>query len=171
MELMAGHHDLSSRRPDIISTDIHYGSNRGPCYDLPTAMTKMLMVAAPARAIAAPTQPCPRRALLILNSLAGDHPAVDSPFGPPGRTRGLTGAHPAGRDAAGRGQRVGSSRCCLQNNPLANRYQVRSIEHHNSTDPARCWASTHGLWPRRRPASSAHGTGGRSSRRRGACAC
>ena len=54
--MMAGHHDTSSCRPHIISTDIHYGSNRGPCYDLPTAMTKMLMVAAPARAIAAVPQ-------------------------------------------------------------------------------------------------------------------
>jgi dihydroorotase len=33
--------------PDCISTDIHYGSNRGPCYDMQTAMTKMLMVGMP----------------------------------------------------------------------------------------------------------------------------
>eukprot|EP01052_Picozoa_sp_SAG31_P028540 SAG31_NODE_2763_length_5128_cov_25.339232_6_plen_200_part_00 len=33
--------------PDTISTDIHFGSNRGPCYDMQTAMTKLLMVGMP----------------------------------------------------------------------------------------------------------------------------
>ena len=33
--------------PDTISTDVHLGSNRGPCYDMATAATKMLHVGQP----------------------------------------------------------------------------------------------------------------------------
>lgn len=33
--------------PDIISTDIHQGSCYGPAYDMPTSMTKMLMIGMP----------------------------------------------------------------------------------------------------------------------------
>ena len=30
--------------PDVISTDVHRDSRHGPCYDLPTVITKWLMV-------------------------------------------------------------------------------------------------------------------------------
>ena len=33
--------------PDILSTDIHRDSRHGPCYDLPTVITKWLMVGMP----------------------------------------------------------------------------------------------------------------------------
>ena len=49
--------------PDIISTDIHIGSINGPVYDLPTVMTKMLMVGMPLADVVAASTAAPARAL------------------------------------------------------------------------------------------------------------
>ena len=37
--------------PDTISTDLHSGTCEGPCYDMPTAMTRMLRVGMPLEAV------------------------------------------------------------------------------------------------------------------------